>query len=87
MGDENHTEKIENVGLIFSAAIFVLPLAPQSQSPQDPQMSDIESSSNIFGNLLLAISNSRVLQLRWDGGGTKIRAKKIGNVSRALKNV
>ncbi len=60
-GDENHAKKIKN----FSN--FGRPLS--SQSSQDPRISNIESSSNIFGSLLIAISNSRVLQLRWEGEG------------------
>ncbi len=60
-------EKIENVSLIFSNP---------SQSPQDPRIYDIESSSYIFRNLLSAISNSRVPRLRWEGG-RKLWPKKL----------
>ncbi len=77
-------KKIENVGLIFLDAIFVIP-PPPLQSSQDPQICDIESSSIIFGNLLVAISNLQVPQLRWEGGVTEIAAKKIGNIGRKLK--
>ncbi len=66
MGDENCAKKIENVGLIFSATIFITP-PPLTQSPQDPRIRTIESS-NIFGNLLMAISNSRVRRFRWGEG-------------------
>ncbi len=62
MGDKNR------VGLIFLATIFIIP-RPPSQSPQDPRIRDIESSSNIFGNLLLAVSNSQVPRLQWKGEG------------------
>ncbi len=62
-------EKIENVSLIFSAAIFVTQFPP-SQS-QDPRICDIASSSNIFENLKFSkmfykrrnIANLRALRL------------------------
>ncbi len=85
MSDENRSEKIENVGLIFSTAIFV-PFPPTSPSSQDPRICDDESSSNIFGNLLITILNLRVPRLQGGGEGlTKIVTGKIENVSMVLK--
>ncbi len=85
MGDENRAENIKNFGLIFSAAIPPLPFPLQSS--QDPRICHIKSSSNIFGNLLIAISNSRVPRLRWKREGNKNRSRKIWNVSRALEKI
>ncbi len=68
MGDENNCgEKIKNVGLIVFGQHFQTP-SPITIIAGPPQIRDIESSSNIFGNLLIAISNSRVPRLRWEGG-------------------
>ncbi len=81
MGDKNHAKKIENVGLIFLEAIFIPRL---SQFSQDPRICDIESS-NIFGNLLVAISNLRGSDYNGGGGGTKIAAEKM-ETSRPVKS-
>ncbi len=67
----------------FFGAIFVT--LPPSQSPQDPRICDIKSSSNIFGDSLIATTNLRVLQLQWEGRGMKIATEKIRNICRALK--
>ncbi len=104
LGDKNRSWKIENVGSIFSAAIFVTQPPtnsppPLSQSSQDPQIRDIESLSNIFGNLLITIaiasemqyrefkSPAIVMELRGGVGEWKSRPKKIENVGRVLKKM
>ncbi len=62
--------------LRFSSLNFTHTPFPQLQSSQHPRIRDIESSSNIFGNLLITIAglsktqyaNSRVPQLWWEWG-------------------
>ncbi len=75
--------------LIFSAR-FLSPNHPYATPlitiTQDPRIQDIESS-NIFGNLPMAISNSRVPRLRWEGGencGRKNR-KRLQDVEKTFK--
>ncbi len=58
MGDENRAKKIEN-SFDFFGRVFHPPCPLPSQ---DLRIRNIESSSNIFGNLL-TISNSRVPRL------------------------
>ncbi len=67
-GDKNRAEKIENCWFDFFRYDFNhIPL----QSGQDPWIRDIESSSNTFGNLLSAMSNSRSPDYDGRGRGTK----------------
>ncbi len=64
MGDKNRTEKSKTSVWFFPPQFC--PSAPPLQSYHDRRIRNIESSSNIFGNLLIAISNSKAQQLRWE---------------------
>ncbi len=66
------------------------PPPPPLQSSQDPRICDIESASNIFGNLLITISNLRVPRLRWEWArkGNKNRIQKYRKCQKGVeKNV
>ncbi len=72
----------------FFGCDFRHPIPPSpKQSSQDPRIRDIESSSNIFGNILITITGSSKMQYRefeglaimmgWRRRGTKIAEKKL----------
>ncbi len=75
MGDENHTKKIENVGLIFSAAIFVTPTHRRTL-----EFAILNLHKKFLGIYMSQISNLRVAQLR-GGEVNKNRSQKKSKMS------